>query len=85
MTLWSYVHTPADIPHSSLIREVCPKWVKDLLHLRDLPNWPFRPIYRLNSISFPLGVNDELKPFLKQSGYSVQLGLTGYSGFVGRV
>jgi CHAD domain-containing protein len=31
------------------------------------------------SSSFPLQVNDELKLSLRQSGYSAQLGLTGYT------
>ena len=28
-------------------RCICPKWVRDLLHLRDLPHWPVRATYPL--------------------------------------
>ncbi len=38
----------------------------------------FFPRFVSLSSSFPLQVNDELKLSLRQSDYSVQLGLTGY-------
>ena len=47
-----------------------------------LDEYPERSFQRFVSLSslFPLQVNVELKLSLRQSGYSVQLGLTGYTG-----
>jgi len=60
---------------SSLLRNIDAGWLGEY---RGLPSrhWVY---WVFLASSLPLWVNDELKPSLKQSGYSVQLGLTGYT------